>query len=561
MSIITTIETLKHSLRLQRESVILMSMINHISRGISGQVMGEYSRFNIIGQLTANDGSHRRILTSRFARSAALARYRIHDHFKSLVRFKLCLLIIFNLTAAHGQINDFNLPDFGDPSAAVISPIEEQRLGKKLMSQARRAFPYVTDPEIDAYIGNLGNKLVANSDLNQQKFHFYLIDRSDINAFAMPGGHISINTGLIANTKTESELAGVVAHEIVHVSQRHLPRMIARQKELSLPAAAAVIGGILLGGQAGAAAIVSSNAGLIGDRLSYTRDFEREADTFGMQILVKSGFDATGMPDFFNTLMQKTRLIDSTAPEFLRTHPLTINRISETENRARQYPPTNIISSDDYFYMREKVRALADNARPDRVAEEFNSRLQGANEELKPYVQYGYAYALMENKQYPEARKIAEQLRGHEPANPYLDNLLAQIESNAGNFNQAVDIMKTATERHPFSHSLKIDYADILLRSGNATAAERLLRDLIKDDRENTFLYRLYARANGEIGNAFESQKALGEYYQLRGEYRRALDHFHRAKNQAGESFYNQASIEAKIKEALQEKAIFDDSP
>ena len=349
--------------------------------------------------------------------------------------FKIFLYLIacLHLATAYPQTNEFNLPDFGDPSAAVISPIEERNLGRKLMSQARRAFPYVIDPEIDAYIGTLGNRLVANSDLNLQKFNFYLIARSDINAFAIPGGHISINTGLIASTKTESELAGVLAHEIVHVSQRHLPRMIARQKELTLPAAAAIIGGILIGGQAGAAAIVSSNAGLIGDQLSYTRDFEREADAFGMQILVKSGFNANGMPDFFKTLKQKTRLIDSNAPEFLRTHPLTINRISETENRAQRYPATRVGSSDDYFYMREKVRALADNKRPDKVASEFSARLDGKDTGLKRFIEYGYAYALMENKQYPQARKIAAELIAQDPENPYLDNLLAQIESNSGN--------------------------------------------------------------------------------------------------------------------------------
>ena len=118
--------------------------------------------------------------------------------------------------------------------------------------------------------------------------------------------------------------------------------------------------------------------------------------------------------------------------------------------------------------------------------------------------------------------------------------------------------MKSAIQKHPSNHTLSIDYADILLKSGNAVESEKLLRKLIKNDKENTFLYRLYARANGEIGKAFESQKALGEYYLLRGEYQQALDHFHRARNQAGDSFYNQASIDAKIKETQQEKNLFD---
>ena len=477
---------------------------------------------------------------------------------KNIIKSFLGLIACLHLATAFSQTNEFNLPDFGDPSAAIISPVEEKNLGRKLMSQARGAFPYVVDPEIDAYISKLGNNLVANSDYAQQSFKFYLIARSDINAFAIPGGYISLNTGLIASTKTESELAGVLAHEIVHVTQRHLPRMIARQKELTLPAAAAIIGGILLGGQVGAAAIVGSNAGLIGDQLSYTRDFEREADAFGMQILVKSGFNANGMPDFFKTLKDQTRLIDTSAPEFLRTHPLTINRISETESRAQRYPASNIKSSSDYYYMREKVRALADNTRPDKVAQAFKARIDDADVDLKKYIEYGYAYALMENKQYPQALNIAYRLHDQEPDNPYLDNLIAQIESSAGNFDKALKVMKSATQRHPSNHSLKIDYADILLKSGDAAKSEKLLRQLIQDDKENTFLYRLYARANGELGKTFDSQKALGEFYQLRGQYKQALDHFFRAKNQAGDSYYNQASIDAKIQEVQQERAIFD---
>ena len=467
-------------------------------------------------------------------------------------------IMSFMVFALPAQTTDFNLPDFGDPSASVISPIEEKRLGKRLMTQARRAFPYVVDPEIDAYITRLGNRLLANSDLPDQEFHFYLIDRPDINAFAIPGGYISLNTGLIASTQTESELAGVMAHEITHVTQRHLPRMIARQKELTVPAAAAIIGGILLGGQAGAAAIVSSNASLIGDQLSYTRDFEREADAFGMRILVNSGFDPNGMPNFFKILKDKTRLLNTNAPEFLRTHPLTINRISESENRALKYNTGPVASSPDYYYMREKIRALAENKRTDKVAADFKARLAETPKDLKKYVEYGYAYALMEDKQYQPAHKIALQLRNEQPNNPYLDNLLAQIEANAGNFSESIKTIKSAVDKHPNNDAIKTDYADILLKSGKAKQSETVLRKLIQKNKDNTFLYRLYARANGEMGNTFESHRALGEFHYLRGNYQKSLDHFHQAKNNAGDSYYNQASIDARIKEVQDERRLLE---
>ena len=476
----------------------------------------------------------------------------------SVFRYSIVIATCLTIVTSQAQTNDYNLPDFGDPSASVISPIEEKRLGKRIISQARRAFPYVVDPEIDSYITRLGNKLLSNSDLPNQQFYFYLIDRPDINAFAIPGGYISLNTGLIASTSTESELAGVLAHEITHVTQRHLPRMIARQKELTVPAAAAIIGGILLGGQAGAAAIIGSNASLIGDQLSYTRDFEREADAFGIKILVKSGFDPNGMPGFFKTLKDKTRLLNSNAPEFLRTHPLTVNRISETENRAQKYKIGPVPSSSDYYYMREKVRALAENKRTDQVVESFKARLTETPADLKHYVEYGYAYALMEDKQYQPARKIAKRLRQVDDNNAYLDNLLAQIEANAGNFNESITVIKNAVDKFPNNNAVKTDYADILLKAGKAKESEAILRKLIQKDKQNTFLYRLYARANGEIGNSFESHRALGEFYFLRGNYQRSLDHLFQAKNNAGDSFYNQAGIDAKIKEVQDERILFE---
>ena len=165
---------------------------------------------------------------------------------------------------------------------------------------------------------------------------------------------------------------------------------------------------------------------------------------------------------------------------------------------------------------------------------------------------------LMENKQYPQAREIATQLKSNDPDNPYLDNLVAQIESEAGNFKKAISVMKAATENHPNNMALKTDYADILLKGGQAKASEKILRKLIQKDRGNSFLYRLYAQANGELGNNFESQKALGEFYQLRGNYQKSLDHLHQARSNAGEDYYNQASIDALIKEVQEEKILFE---
>ncbi len=257
----------------------------------------------------------------------------------------LLLSAALTLTPAQAQVlppaND--LPTLGEAAADDLSPANERRLGESIMRQVVRDPQYLADPDATEYVNALGYQLVAASPARHIDFNFFVIRDPMINAFALPGGFIGLHTGLVLTAQSESELAAVVAHEIGHVEQRHIARMLARQKD----ATAIAIGALLLAllaarsnssssGDLTQAAILGGQAAAIQQQLNFSREAEREADRVGFQILVNAGFDARAMATFFGRLQQGMRLYESAAPSYLRTHPLTVERIGDIQTRVRE---------------------------------------------------------------------------------------------------------------------------------------------------------------------------------------------------------------------------------
>ncbi|MCG8378518.1 MAG: M48 family metalloprotease, partial [Proteobacteria bacterium] len=258
---------------------------------------------------------------------------------KLLLIIKIILLSILTPTIAlAGKTHD--LPDFGDSAGSVISPEYERRLGQLFLKQVRHFSSIITDPEVESYIQSLGYNLVSHSDNTEQPFTFFVVNDPGINAFAGPGGVIGMNSGIILNSANESEVAAVMAHEIAHVTQRHLARLYEELNRYSVPTTAAIVGAILVGianPQAGAAALAGIQGLSVQNQINFTRGNEEEADRIGIQTLVRAGYDPNGMPDFFLKLQQLSRFNPS-VPEFLRTHPLTTSRIADSKARAESYP-------------------------------------------------------------------------------------------------------------------------------------------------------------------------------------------------------------------------------
>src|SRR5882672_8710653 len=278
-----------------------------------------------------------------------------------------CLSVALLVPQASAQ----SLPELGDTSGALLSPSLERKIGEQAMREIRLREPsYLDDPELTEYVNEVGRRIVAATSDGQQDFEFFLVRDNTINAFAMPGGFVGVHTGLILAAQTESELAGVLSHEVAHVTQHHLARLLGKQEQMSIPTLAAVILGILAARSrpdVTQAVIAGASAASVQSQLNYTRDFEREADRIGFQYLQQDGFDVTAMGTFFGRMQKATRLYENNAPAYLRTHPLNTERIADMQNRAQNAEYKQSPDSVEFHLARAKV--VAEQGQPrDAVA-------------------------------------------------------------------------------------------------------------------------------------------------------------------------------------------------
>ena len=245
----------------------------------------------------------------------------------------LTLLAPPTVPAAEGD----DLPDIGSPANSVLSREKEQQIGRSIYRSLVDTDRVMNDPEIQEYVQDIGLKLASQAQDGDYRFTFFVVNDAAINAFALPGGYVGVHSGLILATESESELAGVLAHEISHVTQRHISRAVFANQRDSILTMAAMLGAILLGAVGGSpdvitGAIATAQGVSAQQQINFTRANEYEADRVGVGVLAAAGFDPMGMPNFFETLARQTGPLASQAPEFLRTHPVTVNRIAETRS-------------------------------------------------------------------------------------------------------------------------------------------------------------------------------------------------------------------------------------
>ncbi|MGB8598046.1 MAG: M48 family metalloprotease, partial [Burkholderiales bacterium] len=341
---------------------------------------------------------------------------------KKFTAFVLCAILSLPAVPA-------GLPDLGDNSEAAFNPTQERALGQKIMREIRADRDYLDDPELTDYLISVGGRLVLNAQSVRDQFDFFLVRDGSINAFALPGGYVGVHTGLILAAQSESELASVLAHEITHVTQRHIARQIAGSENTNLVASVAMLAALIIAArtnsQAGQAAIATSQGLAIQNQLDYTREHEREADRIGLQLLEKTGFDTRGMASFFDRLQKSTRFQESNAPSYLRTHPLNSERIADVQNRIQKTSPKIVADSLDFQLVRAKLQAQYGS--PQEALNFF-----GATAGNKSAAQsYGTALALLRLREFDRAEREIAAARKF-ASHPMLDNLAAQIKRDSG---------------------------------------------------------------------------------------------------------------------------------
>ncbi len=419
------------------------------------------------------------------------------------------------------------------------------------MNEIRLREPsYVDDPEINDYLNRLGSRLVEASENPTGDFNFFAIRDTMVNAFAMFGGFIGVNTGTILTAQSESELAGVIAHEISHVTQNHLARQIAREKQNTIPSMIAMAVGILAArsnSSVAAATISSAQAGLVQAQLAYTREYEREADREGYKMLEKAGFDVRGMGDFFERLQKAGRLYENNAPVYLRSHPLTVERISDMQNRSQNSPYKQVVSDLDFYLVRAKIRALMGT--PREAVSDFETQLSEKKYVSQAAARYGFIYALMRAKDSAGAQREMEGLRALKVASPMIASLAAEIRLSVGELTGALTIYRDALLRFPQAKSLIYGYAEALYA---AKQYEQSLQFLDAQQQLNFADYKLYgmqAKAYSALGKRLSQHRALAEFYMLQGQLGEAVEQLKFAQQATDGNFYEQSAVDARLRE------------
>lgn len=471
---------------------------------------------------------------------------------KNFLLAVLCTTSIFS----HAE----GLPDLGDISQDVISPQQERQIGEQSMLQIRADKSYLNDAEVADYLNLLGGSLVLNSSEPGQPFEFFAINDNSINAFAMPGGFIGVNTGLILTSQSESELASVLSHEIAHVTQHHIARMISGQKFDSL-ASMALIAAAILSARSNPDAAMASIAGVqavgIQRQINFTRVHEQEADRIGLSILQKSGFDTRAMPTFFERLQKSSRLLEGNTPAYLRTHPVTNERVADVANRVQQLPYRPVASSLDFQLIRAKLHTLQKT--PQQAIAYFNAAL-GPQKFGNPVTQrYGLVSALLQSRQLELAAKEFSPLRKHVQTNAMITTLAGQLRrAGAIKDNDITTFYRTAMQNFPQHRALIYDYSEVLLQNKRYGDAVTLLNQQVALHPNDAHLYELQARTYAALGRYQEEHHAQAYFYILHGNLRGAIEQLELAKH-AGNNFQELSTIETELRQfreiaAAQEK-------
>ncbi|MEO8157362.1 MAG: M48 family metalloprotease [Betaproteobacteria bacterium] len=445
-----------------------------------------------------------------------------------------------------------DLPDLGDASQSALSPVQERKLGEGIMAQIRSDPAYLDDPEVTDYLNNLGYRLVSNSPDPAGPFEFFAIADGSINAFALPGGFVGVHTGLLRAAQSESELASVLSHEIAHVTQRHIARLIAAQQRVGLASLAALAVAILAArsnSQVSAAAIAAAQAGAIQSQLNFTREHEREADRIGLQIMEKSGFDVHAMPVFFERLQKATRVYETGAPSYLRTHPLTFERIADIQSRIEGVPFRQIPDSLDFQLVRARLAAQDGNAREavtnfDRLLEEHKFGTEAA-------ARYGLVVALLRAGDNVRARKELALLLGLKAKSPMIDALAAQTLIAVGEVEKGLAIYRDGLRANPSRKALVYGYANALLAANRAADAIQFLGDRLDGRNQDPQIFQFQARAYTAMGKQLLQHRALAEAYVLRGNLPAAIEQLQIAQKAGDGDFYQKSSVEARLKELI----------
>ncbi len=466
---------------------------------------------------------------------------------------------LFALMPAQGLA--YNLPEMGDSAARSLSPMQEQQLGAEIMLQVRQSPLYNTDPIVTSYVRDLGERLAAKSSRASDEFDFFVINDPRVNAFALPGGYIGINAGLIMVAAHEDEVAGVMAHEIAHVTQRHIARMFERSQALSWPMMAMILGSMILASQnpaLGSGALASTIAGSAQDMINFTRSNEEEADRVGMELLANAEFDPMAMSTFFGRMAQANKYNDSFyVPDFLRTHPVSTARVADAASRAQQYPAVQKKDSLSFHLIKQRLQVMYAGHNQDIVAH-YRAELAKPGQNNNPALQYGYSLALAKKGFKTEAIAQLQQLINNNRTEKVYAMSLAEIYQEQQQYMAGIALLQNTLRSYPHDEGISLQLAQMLNNAQQYKQAKTLMEQQIRYADENPQYYHYLAQAQSKLKNPQASHMARAEYYALQDDLHSAVRELKRAQSYNKDNAYLQAKISARLKKLEAELEFLD---
>lgn len=458
----------------------------------------------------------------------------------------LCTILAASPSSSYAQSE---LPELGNRTSGLVSTDKEYELGRAWLRSLRSQVPTLEDPLILDYIRDLAYRLAPNSQLEDSRLEFVIVDSNSLNAFAVPGGIIGINGGLFLHAQTEGQFASVIAHELAHLSQRHFARRLERNQRNQPLAMAGLLASLIVaaaaGGDAGMAALATSQAYNLQQQLNYSRENEQEADRIGIATLAASGIDPRAMPAMFESMMRSNRF-GQHVPEYLRTHPLSQSRVSDARNRAEQYPPRAYREDVEYYFMKSRVMLhYADSSEAARTI--FKSLMESGENQSTRGARYGYVLASIKSGKLEDAERELNSLLKLYPNRISILILQAELLDAQGKQEESLALLAKHYERNPGNNPLGQTYATSLIKAGQDPQAERILQTLTQESPNNPYLWRTLSEVQGRLGNIVAVHQAQAEYLFLTNDIEAALNQLQQALRKSPDSFQQNALIQKRL--------------
>lgn len=469
----------------------------------------------------------------------------------SLVALSFVFTLSLTAVAQDANYNNKNaLPEIGVVASDAISLDKEMIVGDAVMRQMRGQSPIISDPVLDEYLQDIGNRLVVHADNAKFPFEFFWVNNDAINAFAFFGGHIGVHTGLMRRAENESELASVLAHEISHVTQRHIARRMQAQKRSSPLALASLIGGVLIAmanPEAGIAAMQAGSAASAQLQIDYTRTNEQEADRIGIAMLARAGYDPTAAASFFSTMAEEYRMV-SKPPARLLTHPLTETRIADARSRARDYPRRYLPVNKQFELAKARIKARY-SFKADYAMEYFEAAVDQDVQRSEEASLYGLALAYMRKEKIEKAKKVMDKLVAGDSDNLFYLDAMTDIYISMGQPLKAVEMLEPHVKHNPRNQVLALNQANAYISAQKYDNAISLLKDFLLVRKDYQIAHQLMSEAYQKSNQFSQMHQSKAEVYALYGAYNRAVDELQYAYNFAGENHLAKQRIRARIKQ------------